>query len=395
MAAQVNVPFALAPALVGQAQLIDYSTSEGVKVYKTARAELPSKFDVTSENLRSFLEHIQNRAREQGWNDIFDIPEDPVNAPLANTTSLLTAYGTISLERIQLHAQQYVALPTRAAQESFQVYQCLMNSLTDEGMDKVTLRSEDYFINDIPAGVPLLKVIIQEAYVDTNATTRQIRENLSNLDKYIVDIKSDITQMNTYVRTQLRSLHARGEDTQDLLTNLFKGYMAASDKEFRDYIKGRQEEYDDNRTTYTSQQLMTLANNKYTIRVQDHLWNAPSEADEKIIALESEISQLKTSNKSSNFGTPKRDDRPRNRPRPDWMKNAPKSDESSTKHVNKKQYWWCPTHMAWVRHKPQDCEGRGINKPEGGNPPTDTQGQIRLNQALAELAEATSDEEEE
>jgi len=49
------------------------------------------------------------------------------------------------------------------------------------------------------------------------------------LDLYILSIECDITKFNAYVKDLIDSLMARGEMTNDLLTNLFKAYKAVSD----------------------------------------------------------------------------------------------------------------------------------------------------------------------
>jgi hypothetical protein len=53
----------------------------------------------------------------------------------------------------------------------------------------------------------------------------------------------DITRFNGYVRLLIDSLAAREEMTQDLLTNLFKGYQAVNDKVFVSYIGRKLEKY--------------------------------------------------------------------------------------------------------------------------------------------------------
>jgi hypothetical protein len=55
---------------------------------------------------------------------------------------------------------------------------------------------------------------------------------------------------------------AHGERCDDIMINLFKGYMAASDSEFIWYIKTKKDAYDDG-GNLTSDALMTLALNKY------------------------------------------------------------------------------------------------------------------------------------
>ena len=96
-----------------------------------------------------------------------------------------------------------------------------------------------YTVGEEPSGVLLLKVIIRESHIDSNAATAMFRTKLSSLDTYIVTIASDITKFNHYVKLLVQLLHTRAETTTDLLTNLFKGYPAASDQVLRSYIEAK------------------------------------------------------------------------------------------------------------------------------------------------------------
>jgi hypothetical protein len=62
----------------------------------------------------------------------------------------------------------------------------------------------------------------------------------------------------------INSLAARGETTQDLLTNLFKGYQAVNDKIFFSYIGRKLEKYKEGELI-NSEELMQLGDNKYKL----------------------------------------------------------------------------------------------------------------------------------
>ena len=71
----------------------------------------------------------------------------------------------------------------------------------------------------------------------TNATTRNIREKLSNLDRHLPSVGHDIGKFNLYVKEIIRELTSRKQTTTDLLVNLFKAYQASTDKQFVRYIE--------------------------------------------------------------------------------------------------------------------------------------------------------------
>jgi hypothetical protein len=89
-----------------------------------------------------------------------------------------------------------------------------------------------------------------------------IRTKLTNLDTYTGQGGNDIDKFNKYVQSLLEALNARGETTTDLLTNLFKGNAACSDKTFVRYIADKQEDYEEGKTMDATE-LMVLAENKF------------------------------------------------------------------------------------------------------------------------------------
>ena len=87
-----------------------------------------------------------------------------------------------------------------------------MNSLTKEAKeakDVITIWEDNYRVYGLPSGNLLLRVIVRESHIDTNATKSSTRTKLSNFDTYMIKINS--------------ALAARGKTSDDILTNLFKG----------------------------------------------------------------------------------------------------------------------------------------------------------------------------
>ena len=252
-----------------------------------------------------------------------------------------------------------------------QLYECLSKSISKEGRQKISVWRDQYVIDGITSGACFLKVIIRESHIDTHATTSHIRTQLSSLDTYMMSINSDIEKFNIYVKTLIAELNARGEVTQDLLTNLFKGYKSAKDRKFVEYIEKKEEKYEEG-DDIDPQQLMTQAANKYKIRKLRNTWAAPSPEEEKILALEAKIQKMEKSTKGKGKNESKKKDTGKSdsnksdkkgegkrRSKPDWMVKEP-DDKSKPKKVDGKEYWWCPNHASYVRHKPSECKGIGF-----------------------------------
>jgi hypothetical protein len=363
-----QVAFARAPGQAGSGQILDYTKEPAKKLYKNATAPLASLHDLKASNLRDFLQLLSQRVDVYDWDTIVDIENDD-----GTFVNLIKQYGNVSLEQVRNEASVYEGKNNRASQDSQMMADCILNSLTSEARNTITLYANEYNVNGVRSGPCMLKVVIRESHIDTNATTRILREELNKLDTYMVSIDSDIVKFNEHVKDLLEQLHARGQMTHDLLSNLFKAYKAASDKDFVSYINKKKDEYDEGQEIQPSK-LMLLAQNKYNTKKQDGEWNAPSTEQEELIALRAELKKLKVT-KANKHEVPPKDntsDKQRSRkPRkPSWMYIPPSQGEKHTKTVNKKEWHWCPKHECWVRHSPDKCKGKGFvpgkrKKPDG------------------------------
>jgi hypothetical protein len=131
------VRFALAPALA-KTTMLDYEKEGDIKLFAKAIVSLEAPFDMRPKHLKLFLEEMSIRASAYGWNDVLDVPKDAAN-PLDDLDNLITSYGTITLERVRKHAETYLSTQTRAAQDSFMMYQCIMKTLTKEAKERIVL----------------------------------------------------------------------------------------------------------------------------------------------------------------------------------------------------------------------------------------------------------------
>ena len=360
----VVAPFALSPAHI--AGVIDMTTRVGQKIYETAAAPLTNKITCQAETLNATLASIRAKAQANNLMECLLIPRDHRD-PMNNLVNLTQDYGQLSLQQVKDYCETYVNNPVRGAQDSFALYMCLFNSLTVAAKNKVLLRTEDYHIDGTPCGPLLHKVIIQISYVDTNATTKMLIDKLHNLPEYMVSVKYDIEKFNDHVNLIVNMLAARGRTTTDLLEYLFNAYRVVTDEHFHRYIETKENEYEDGQTP-EYQALMTSCLNKYKVRKEKELWNEPTADQNKIVALQSQVDKLKKSKKTNTNNTNSGDSpRKRRKPKPDWCFVAPKGKEKKEKTVDGKQWWWCPKHKAWCRHRPENCKGIVPKDKTGGN----------------------------
>jgi hypothetical protein len=229
---------------------------------------------------------------------------------------------------------------------------------------------------------------------------------------YSLTIGADITKFNGFVKLFIDLLAAHGKTMTDLLTNLFKSYLAVNNKTFLAYIGRKQENYEEGNGIAT-EDLMTMADNKSKLLKEGNRRNTPSEDEEKILALHAEIKTLQKQaskakkrtpmapKKRNGNGNPKNKghDKLKNN-KPNWMTNSKKpNDLKKPKSWNKNNWHWCSLETSrkcasnYHCHKPESCEGRAhkfspkTSANKGGNK------RLKLAQAILAIQGNLDDDE--
>lgn len=138
----------------------------------------------------------------------------------------------------------------------------IRESLSEQERNKIDLQATEFTEKKIEIGPLLFKIIIGEPYVDTQATMMAICQKLCDLDKYLLKVGGNVTQMNLHVKLLLNQLAVGQEHTTDLIANLFKAYSTSLDPASRKYFKKKKDNYEDG-DTYTTNQIIKLAGKKY------------------------------------------------------------------------------------------------------------------------------------
>ena len=169
------------------------------------------------------------------------------------------------------------------------------------------------------------------------------------------------------------------------------------------------DDYKDERTDDTVNQLLTTAKNKYQELNDAGTWRAKSAHEKKLIAMAANLADLERQNKelqhkaaavaAGSKGTPSggnpSGNKPKDRKYPAWKYVAPNAGNKQTKEVSNKTYHWCPHHKLWSLHKPSECRlaesnTAGDTPPAGGTKPAPG---LQLSSHLA--APAQTEEEDE
>jgi hypothetical protein len=396
----VDVAYAMSPATATIGALkFGESSKFANQVWEHATKKLgEGGFDCKQEDLRDLLELLQKRAEDFGWdNSVLAIPDDP-NNPIGATKDFVANHGTFKLDYLKQVATTYNGDSSRrVGQDSSLLYSCLFATLSKIGRTKVTAHRNMYLANGKPAGVLFLKVLIQMSTVDTNASVTLIRNQLANIETFLAKVSYDVTKTNQRVAELLQDLHSRGETTHDLMNNLFNAYKSVKDREFSRYITQKESDYEEGVIHMSEERLMLLAENKYKTLVEKGQWQAPTEEEEKIVALQTEIRALKNGRgadkKAKNKPTKKEGnskgggDKSKKKDEA-WMHVAPKEGEPKAKSYNGKQWHWCANHQKWCLHSTEQCKGVGTTA-KGANKGKKPDGNQGNNPRLVKAQKAT------
>ena len=101
---------------------------------------------------------------------------DDLNDP-TTFCSIIDHHGEITLEHLTEFEATYVGAQNRAAQDSAQLYRCLMASISKEGKCKILVWEDQYNINGLGSGNLLLKIIVHESHLDTNNSISYLHYN--------------------------------------------------------------------------------------------------------------------------------------------------------------------------------------------------------------------------
>lgn len=382
--------FALYPSELNNNNFLDYSKDADRKLFKAAINGMDTKFELQASDLQVFLSKVAMHAQIYNFKDILTI----------GGKNLIENYGDIKMADIATAAAAYVAQQNRNAQNSVMLYHYLVDSLSEAAKSEIMATPEAYTVtvgntNYECVGATFLKAIIQKAYVDTKATVTSIRHALARLDHKMEELNSDVKAFNDYVTGLRNMLRARGESTDDIISHIFVGYAAASDRDFVMYMSQKRNEYEDGESTMDLNGIMQRALNKYNILVQSGRWNEPDKKDAAIFALKAKVESLEKASKAKSEGataggTSSGGNSNSRRARRDkkwaWKTIKPAQGDPLSKEFQGKTYYWCPKHEAWTAHKPEDCKGKDFfRKRDDKNSEDGTKDTNRLKLAMQAL----------
>jgi hypothetical protein len=379
-----GVVFALNPADAIQG-VIDWTQPLGMTIHKQATKALSSeKFTGKPEEITLLLEQFKTRGMAYGWfstNRAYAIGLVAVAEDDDDEVTLcdyVKSYGTLTFNDIRAYALTYMfgegTEERRAQQDDNLAYLCLYDSVDTSTIKSILHKKDNWLLSDPEneankkcSAILFLHTIIEYCSIQTNATTSAIRTRLASLNEYIVKIDCDIDKFNAYVEENMAGLSSRGEETKDLLVNLWKAYKSVDDKTFSAFMTRQCEDYEMSNITLTPKELMNTALNKYKLLKESGEWKEPSETEKTILALTAEVRRLTAKNqkKDKNFRPDHgKLNNEKGKEKPSELKyQTPPKDFTKMIKWKGLEYRWCSKETGgkcdgkWRAHHPSKCLG--------------------------------------
>ena len=381
------IRFARTPAMLRHEDILDYSSKTATMIYEDGCESLTTPFEMKSNGTVIYITELQAKCNRMGWHtgtqQITKFPNDS-----GTMINIISEYGQITTAKLQAECESFCS-PTgaryteRASQNNQMMAECIMKTLSASARSRLLPFRNEIEHNNVVYAPLLHKKVMALATIDSVATTKTLRSNLREITTYCATVKGDIDLLHSYFDTNYSQIIARGATVDDPVDILFTAYSVVPCALFRLYIKNKADQYTDGTATFTHEELILLATNKYNLLVQSGEWGARTFEEEKIIAMQAELTALKgqfvlgsklkraagekqdgdkndTSKKGDKQGGKKKNkkntaNKRKQKENEKWQRVPPKDGESHEKKHNDRTYHWCKHHMCWGNHKENDC----------------------------------------
>ena len=353
---------------------IDLSTKQGKALWDEGIKPIESKFNGQGKDLVRFLALVSNQVSKCFWQDIVTV----------NNKNLLTQYGEITKNEMETaRAARRMAPITTLAEARPQINALMMFHFIYDSLGPLPQKKLNTRLAEIDQDGPLLlKLVLDDTFIATNASTFTIKEQFYDL--HLKKYKWNVQFLNQDVREKCADLKAAGHASHetDLIIALFRAYSTSTNEEFKNAVLYWKNEWNAQAYT-TAEELMTRADAKYVELRSMGTWGRKSGTDDQIVALTARVDQLATVNEASNNNNSQNQDKKKKTPQ--WKFDRTLST-ANTLERDGKTYHWCtgPGHKGramWTIHKPGTC---GASSQKGNNNKPSQQGKSSFNlQAMA------------
>ena len=98
------------------------------------------------------------------------------------------------------------------------------------------------------SGVLFIKTILDESGLQTHTTVMKEKAVLANLPELMLRLVHNVSKFNERVIKTSLNLRMNGSSAPDLLSQLLPAYLVCSDKQFHNYIREKQDLFEEGRT---------------------------------------------------------------------------------------------------------------------------------------------------
>ena len=153
---------------------IDLSTKEGKSLWHKATTPMEIKFTGYAKDLNRFLAELENKAETCRWHDILEI----------DNKNLIRQYGEITREQVKRAKEARENAPVfTLAQAQPKIKTRIMFQYVYESLGQYPQKKLNTILRDIGQDGPLLlKTVLDQTFVATNASTFNIKEKFYELN---------------------------------------------------------------------------------------------------------------------------------------------------------------------------------------------------------------------
>ena len=352
----------------------------GASLFKTATEPLPEKdrFSLNQDNAKKVFHLLKSKASTFFWGT--SVTKIPQSYPISATTckNLLTSSNRVSLDSVKRDAARCWAKKTDATDaKDFEDHILRPDQMQIAPIDPNTSNTDKVLFYERTRRVMIAKTIIgilkdaaimtlsinkkhwtwkdgDEEYEDGPTMLKFLFLDLDpsttiNLEKYKTLLENAKLPaygncINTLLsKMQLAYDHIIENDGthDDFLRHVFKALFTTSNPRFKTYIQQIHDKYITDMDSITVSELMTQSKNMYNNLVKLGEWGKADPRDAKLLALQTQLSKMKTSPAdSSNI--------PIGPVNPDPKKLNPArkvKTQNESMMFDGQQMWWCSKHV--------------------------------------------------
>ncbi len=349
---------------------INPGTESGRKLFLKATEERTDtkRVDVTQGNAKEFLEMMTDDAKNFSWGSLVHRVVDTDG----ERRSILRDIRKLTLEAVKKQAMRIWndSTATRASTlptdfttteidpaatatdrpifyertRSTMIAKRILGSISTSSKKTLFTKKKDFaWMDDATGeynydGPTILHILMSSVNPNTRVGVTGLKEKIRTAK--MGAFNHNVKDLLTDIASNYNMIVEQGFSHDDVVMDTFKALLTSTNVEFNSYIQRHKDAWEEGKT-FTLDGLSIDAINKYNNMVHQKLWNKADPKDAKLLALTTEVQDLKTQLKLNDAdGASGSNKRKGNFQLEAWRMK--KGEEKKV--VDGVQYWWCPHH---------------------------------------------------